>query len=528
MGLQGTLSGMQDVFLNRSLSEDLMDVLTDLIPMPHDTGVPAAAAAGGVKVEAAGNGSGSTGSGNGSSAPERPGSLTLVQAMAAQELAARHARAGAGVSAAGTTAAAEATAEDLAIARQHPEMGQVQRRKQQQQLLAQLQAMASEVTAGAFAGAPGGTGSTSGGGTAGGTRLKRPPPLIRCGDSDLVNVMDQAEVERILREHDEQQQRKQQPGSSSAAAAAGQQQASAAGGGLSEALDAEWQDLLEGYLQQHDTAAQLQQQQEQLQQQQQQQQQAGVAALQVRQSEDAVSGMLEALQIEQQQQQQAVPPGLPQAPLQHQGTGVFLPQQYKLHMQQSVGAHLMSDLLRQQQQQESSGGSGNSSRAQSSGGRSSPATSSGQGVSGSDTRPSMPSGQQQQQGPQVPHGHAQGDAAALPGFAGGLLRLTTPNSALLGSVLESPTHRAPAGTQWMDRLELHAPEMGTHMVPSSQAAAAAAGTGHAQAGHQGPDRQQQQRQQQQQQRQQQQQQQERPGSGQAVGPDDVAALMSLW
>jgi hypothetical protein len=510
MGLQGTLSGMADIFLDRSLSEDILDVLTDLIPMPTDGGVPAAAGGGGgVKMEGAGNGSGSTGSGNGSSAPERRSSLTLVQAMAAQELAARHARAGSGL-AAGSTAAAAGTdalppaglsAEDLAVARQHPEMGQVQRRKQQQQLLAQLQAMASEVTAGAFAGALG-TGGTAGGSSGGGTRLKRPPPLIRCGDSDLVKIMDQAEVERILREHDEQQRKQQgqQPGSSSAAAA----------GGLSEALDAEMQDLLEGYLQQHDTAAQLQQQQEQLLQ---QQQQAGTGTLQVRQSEDAVSGMLEALQIEAQQQQQQAPPGLPQAPLQHQGTGVFLPQQYKLHMQQSVGAHLMSDLLRQQQQQESSGGSGGSLGAQSTGERSSPASSSGQGVSDGGRRPSMPPSQQQ--GAQS---HQQEDAA-LPGFAGGLLRLTTPNSALLGSVLESPTHRGPAGAQWMDRLELQAP----HMGPDRQAAAV--GTGQVQPGPQSDQHQQQQQQGQGGQRQQQQ---ERPGSGQAVGPDDVAALMSLW
>jgi hypothetical protein len=81
--------------------------------------------------------------------------------------------------------------------------------------------------------------------------------------------------------------------------------------------------------------------------------------------------------------------------------------------------------------------------------------------------------------------------AALPAFAGGLLRLTTPNSALLGSVLDSPTKAGPG--QWMDPDPLH----GTALEGGQQGA------------------------------QQQGQQQERQ-QGQAMGQDDVAALMSLW
>lgn len=431
-GLQGTVSGMADIFLDRSLSGDILDALTDLIPMPHDPAATSLAAAAAAREQA--NGSGSSGSGNGSSGPECPGSLTLVQAMAAQELVVRQtAQSGPVPLPTAGTAAAAAT---QAVGRQQPAVPQ--RRKQQ--LLQQLQAMASEVTAGAFAG-----GSSNGNGS----RLKRPPPLIRCGDSDLINLMDQADVERILREHEEQRQLQQQvlAGAPAGAAAAGRQArgpnnpaargawtggggatAAAAGAALSEALDADMQDMLEGYLQQHDTAQQQQAQaslDQQQQQQRPQQQQPAAGAPQARQAEEAVSGMLEALQIEQQAAQQLKQeqesqspalPGVPQHPLQHQLTGEFLPQQYKLHMQQSVGAHLMSDLLQQ-----------TGMTAAVAAGGPSPGNSSGL----------CP-------GP-LPRGSAaaaQADEAALQAFAGGLLRLTTPNSALLGSVLESPTHKA--------------------------------------------------------------------------------------
>jgi len=497
-GLHTAVSGIGDVFLDRSLSGDILEVLADLIPMPPDADTAAAAAA---REAAVGSGSSGSGSGNGSCAPERLGSLTLVQAMAAQELAARQARSAVQPAAAGGMGVGS-SAGNSAVTRQHPEMTQLQRRRQQQQLLQQLQMMASEVTAGAFAGAPGpAAGAAAAAAAAGvsGTRLKRPPPLIRCGDSDLVNLMDQVDVERILREHEEQQQGAVRQGGSHTMLAAPQQQqglnnmgmlaaasgaAAAAGapgstGGLAEALDADMQDMLEGYLQQHD-AAQQQQQQLGLQ----QPSGSGAGRLQARPAEDAVSGMLESLQIEaqqqqqhqqrQQQQQQAgqVQLGLP--PLQHQLTGEFLPQQYKLHMQQSVGAHLMSDLLSQQQVGAAV------AVAPGPGGGSSAAPSSCPGpLPHANTHPSQ---QQQPRSLQaLQQQQQQADDAALPGFAGGLLRLTTPNSALLGSVLDSPTHRAPGGP-WME--------------------------GHPQAG--------------------QQQQQQRPGGTQAPAGDDLNALMTLW
>lgn len=498
-GLQGTVSGMADIFLDRSLSGDILDALTDLIPMPHDPAAASLAAAAAAREQANGSGSSGSGSGNGSSGPECPGSLTLVQAMAAQELVVRQiAQSGpAPLPTAGTAAAAAAATQ--ATGRQQPAVPQ--RRKQQ--LLQQLQAMASEVTAGAFAG---------GSSNSNGSRLKRPPPLIRCGDSDLVNLMDQADVERILREHEEQRQLQQQvlagaPAGAAAAAAAGRQArgpnnpavrgartggggaTAAAGVALSEALDADMQDMLEGYLQQHDTAQQQQAQAslgQQQQQQQPRQQQPAAGAPQARQAEEAVSGMLEALQIEQQaaqQQQQEQEsqspglPGVPQHPLQHQLTGEFLPQQYKLHMQQSVGAHLMSDLLQQ-----------TAVTAAVAAGGPSPGNSSGL----------CP-------GP-LPRGSAaaaQADEAALQAFAGGLMRLTTPNSALLGSVLESPTHKAGV-SQWMD-------------LPTTSLEATQRAEGRQQQQHQGqgqlavqPG---------------QQMHQQRPQAG---GPDDMASLMSLW
>lgn len=496
--LQPAISGMGDIFLDRSLSGDILDALTDLIPMPCDQGAAAAAAA----RDNAANGSGSSGSGsgNGSSAPERPGSFTLLQAMAAQELAARHAQAGPGAAPAsgppvsmgpgsgpGPAAGGTGGPGGAGPSRQQGQITEARRRKQQQQLLQQLQLMASEVTAGAFAG---GSGSS---------RLKRPPPLIRCGDSDLVNLMDQVDVERILREHEQQRQQQQQQvlaGVQQGAGAAQQQGAqrqglnsvaavAAAGGGpanaaLAEALDADMQDMLEGYLQQHDKAQQERAQaQPTSQQQQQQRQEGGAGAPRVKQTEDAVSGMLEALQIEQQQQQQQAAgavPGLPQHPLQHQLTQEFLPHQYKLHMQQSVGAHLMSDLLQQ------TGVAGST-------GAPSPGNSSGPCPAPLPAATAAAAAQQQAQRQQ------QVDDAALQAFAGGLLRLSTPNSAILGSVLDSPAHKAGAA-QWMD--------LPTTSLEGAQQA----------------------QQQQGQQLVQQQQQQERPPlRGQS---DDVGALMHLW
>jgi hypothetical protein len=88
----------------------------------------------------------------------------------------------------------------------------------------------------------------------------------------------------------------------------------------------------------------------------------------------------------------------------------------------------------------------------------------------------------------------QADDAALQAFAGGLLRLTTPNSALLGSVLDSPTHKVGSG-QWMalPATSLEGVQQAEAQLPVMQ-----------------------------------QQQQGRLHEGQAGGSGDLAALMGIW
>jgi hypothetical protein len=311
----------------------------------------------------------------------------------------------------------------------------------------------------------------------------------------LVNLMDQADVERILKEHVDQQQQQQQQqhtltGGQGPAAAQQQQQqqpsvvnnvatlaaagGSPAAGTLSEALDADMQDMLEGYLHQHDAAQQQAQTQMHRPQ---QQQQPGAGNPASKQPEDAVSGMLEALQIERAAAGGGTA-GLPQHPLQRQLTGEFLPQLYKLHMQQSVGAHLMSDLLNQQQ---AAGGVAGTSPGNSS------------GPSPAPLRPGSAAATAAQQQAQQHQQQQQADDAALQAFAGGLLRLTTPNSALLGSVLDSPTHKAGAA-HWtaLPAISLE----GAHQAEAQQPV--------------------------------QQQQQVRLQEGQAGGSGDLAALMGIW
>jgi hypothetical protein len=162
-------------------------------------------------------------------------------------------------------------------------------------------------------------------------------------------------------------------------------------------------EMLQGYLQQPEQS-------------QQQQQRGGPSEqqpLQARAAEEEVSGMLQALQIE----------GLP---AQAMAQPDLLPQ---LGAQKSVGAHLLADLLSQQQQQGTAAGVQRAPSAARAALASAAAASQQQ--------------QQQQRGQDEP---------SLPGFSGGLLRLTTPNSAIIGAALDSPGGARPGSGQWWAEL----------------------------------------------------------------------------
>jgi type II secretory pathway pseudopilin PulG len=257
----------------------------------------------------------------------------------------------------------------------------VQRRRRQQQLVEQLQqqqqaAAAVRIGAGTTAAAAAAAGALSAQpapplvrhGSSSGTLagVKRGPPLLRCGDSDLMQMMDQVDVEQLLAgaaatEH------KQPPAAATPAAAA------AAEGGAE--VDADLLlELLESYLHQAEGAQQASAAQAQQHQPQQQAQEAAEpaprsspATLRAQPSDGGMSGQLECLHFDQQGDvvmtqgpalaaaaAAASAAAAAQAKAQR-GQGPVAPsqllrQQPGLATQQSLGAHLMAELLAAQQQ----------------------------------------------------------------------------------------------------------------------------------------------------------------------------------
>ncbi|KAF6257559.1 hypothetical protein COO60DRAFT_1695650 [Scenedesmus sp. NREL 46B-D3] len=397
----------------------------------------------------------------------------------------------------------DAAGSGVPLQRQHPEMSLVQQRQRLQQLQAQLlqqqqqqQGLVAALQLGPAA-----------------ARAKRPPPLIRCGDSDVVSLMDQTEVNRLLRDYEQQQvpapsqqqeqqrqhhpalrQQHQSPMRQATASlqgiarrpAAGQLAAAVAGAvdlGQSQDLQALMQSYWQrqGQGQQQDAAAPAQQQQQQ---QQQHSSEAGSEfepQLEPEAAGDEMSGMLEALQLaadgqplngEQQQQrptEQLRWSLLLLAPKDDAGSGEgreaawgghLMPARANLLAQGSVGAHLVS-MVPAAGAPDGSGGSSSSSGQHAQAGSVPPLNSSqampappprpanaaaAAAAGGSSSNTNYSSQSQQQQG-----------EPGLLAFEGGLLRLTTPNSALIGSVLDSPMMRNLGGgggsAAWMDMPE---------------------------------------------------------------------------
>jgi hypothetical protein len=413
--------------------------------------------------------------------------------------------------------------------RQHPEMANVAQRQRRQQLLQQLQAHAQDL--GVQPHTQGNeplVGSTM--------RSKRPAPLVRCGDSDVINLLDQSEVSQLLRDHELHQQ--QQQASGQRRRQDGAQQQRPAGAPVDRTISVELQRLLAGYggghhqqRMQHEQHLQpLPEAHQQLVPEGGGQQGDGQQELQAQAPEEEMSGMLEALQLEQQQplashlelpgsagddlsaaeslvsaddeeehqqrQQQRLPVEnisrdcWPQQVLMSSGNALL--------MQKSMGAHLV-DML--------DGSANNSSGSIAEGAQvllSDPGTQDmsitlptlGQqpatkpmlplqqqaaaggctGASADDDmqtsqqlppRTVLSSSQQQQQQQcsmtaaarstagaypsELPGPPAADQMTDLPAFRGGLLRLTTPNSLLIGSVLDSPSGRGgPSASGWMD------------------------------------------------------------------------------
>jgi hypothetical protein len=469
--LQSQFSLTGGMVLDDTLSGDLFDLLTDLIP-DNDAVLPAASSA--MQQQ-----------------QQQPGQLATAAAEQQQQ---------------GDAAAAASSA---ALQRQHPEMSLVQQRHRLQQMQAQLQqqqqqqvqGLAAEVQMGAAA-----------------ARAKRPPPLIRCGDSDVVSLMDQTDVNRLLHDYQQQQQQqaphpqqqhhpalRQQQQSQSMRQQQQQQQvasgmqaipprpaagqlAAAVAGAVDRAQSQDLQVLMQSYWQRQNQ----QQQQQQVQvPDQQQQQHVGEGGpefepqLEPQAANDVMSGMLEALQLaddgqaisgqqQQQQQRPAVLGGssdqllLVQKDESSSGegreaawAGHLMPARTNLLAQGSVGAHLVS--LMPQLQPQSGGGLQDAASAPS-----------GNAGSSNGSMLPPPSSQAMPAPPPRPPSAAAGAAGAgssngnntqqqlqrgnseLQAFEGGLLRLTTPNSALIGSVLDSPTMRGSlgggggSGAGWMD------------------------------------------------------------------------------
>jgi hypothetical protein len=463
--LQAQFSLTAGMVLDDTLSGDLFDLLTDLIP-DNDAVLPAASSAMQQQQQQ----------------QQQPGLLATAAAGEQQRQQ-------------GDAAAASGAA----LQRQHPEMSLVQQRHRLQQLQAQLQqqqhqqqqqqSLAAEVEMGAAA-----------------ARAKRPPPLIRCGDSDVISLMDQTDVNRLLNDYQQQQQaplpqqqqqqqqqqhhpalrqqhqspmrqqllqQQQQVASGMQGVpprpAAGQL-AAAVAGAVDRAQSQDLQVLMQSYWQRQNQ----QQQQQQVRGPAQQQQQHGEAGpefetqLEPQAADDVMSGMLEALQLAadgqpisgQQQQQRAAGLGgnseqllLAQKDDGSSGAGHLMPARTNLLAQGSVGAHLVS-LMPQSQLGGLQDGSAHGGNA---GSVLPPASS--QAMPAPPPRPASAAAGAAAAGSTDGNNNTQlqlqrGDSE-LQAFEGGLLRLTTPNSALIGSVLDSPTMRSlggggGSGAGWMD------------------------------------------------------------------------------
>jgi hypothetical protein len=449
--------------LDDTLSGDLFDLLTDLIP-DNDAVLPAAS--------------------SGMQQPQLPGQLAAAATPEQQQQQQGDA----------------AAASSAALQRQHPEMSLVQQRHRLQQLQAQLQqqqqqGLSAEVQLGAAA-----------------ARAKRPPPLIRCGDSDVLTLMDQSEVNCLLNDYQQQQQQasqllqpppqqqqqhhpalrqqhqspmRQQLQQQVAAGMQGApprpaagQLAAAVAGAVDRAQSQDLQVLMQGYWQRQN---QQQQQQAVVPVQQQQQRQHGDAGaefeprLEPQAADDVMSGMLEALQLAADGQPistqgSARPAGNNEQLLlaqRDEGSsgegreaawgGQLMPARANLLAQGSVGAHLVSMMGQQSGGvQDGNGGNGSqrgsvlpppSSLAMAAPAARPPSATAAAAAGAAGDGSSDAYNQQQLQ-------LLRGDSE-LQAVEGGLLRLTTPNSALIGSVLDSPTLRSPGGgvssaAGWMD------------------------------------------------------------------------------
>jgi hypothetical protein len=447
--LQTQFSLSAGMVLDDTFSGDLFDLLTDLIP-DNDAVLPAA-------------------SSNGMQQQQPMQMAAAGQQQQQQQQAAQQ----------GADAAA---ALDAPLQRQHPEMTLVQQRHRLQQLQAQLQQQQQQQQGLAAAAADAQLGAAA-------ARAKRPPPLIRCGDSDVVSLMDQTDVSRLLRDYDQQQRqastqqaqqqqhpalrqqhqsplRQQQQGAAGGVPPrpAASQLAAAIAGAVDRAQSKDLQQLMQSYWQRQ--GGQQQQQQQGAAQAQQQQQQVGQAGqegafeppLEPQAADEEMSGMLEALQLAadgqpvagQQQRVLAAAGNAFELSGKDEGAhaGHLMPASANLLAQGSVGAHLVGLMPQSTAQDGSSEGNQQGSMLPPPSSQAMaappprPSSAAAAAACGINNNSNNGNGQQQQNG-----------ATGLQAFEGGLLRLTTPNSAIIGSVLDSPTLRSAvggSGAGWMD------------------------------------------------------------------------------